>query len=272
MRLLRLIYGRELGPLPWMVFLFAPVLLCERSDQLGIFLLLALMVFLKAYRQRPFIAGACLAPMVLKPHIFLPFACVLIVWIIFERHWKIVLGFMSAVSLSLALSVWLDPRCWQQYSETMAHVGVINLPIPCLSSYLRRLMKASSPSVQFFPSAVACVLAIAYYLKKRRAWSWEYHGALLLALGPVTAPYSWSWDESIALPALMSRLARCRSSWPCLGSLALLNAVAILEGIMNVPVQNAGYLWTAPAWLLWCVAVDRLPDAKEQPVLAPAAE
>ncbi len=271
MRVLGAIYDKTLGYLLWTVFLFAPVLFCERAGQLGIFLLLALLVFLKAYRQRPFIAGACLAPMVLKPHIFLPLACVLVVWILFERRWKIVFGCLTAVALSLGLSVWIDPHCWQQYREMMAHAGVINLPLPCLSAYLRRLLKAGV-AVQFLPSAVACPLAIAYYLKKRRSWSWENNGVLLLALGPVTAPYSWVMDECIAMPALVSRLVRCRLSWPCLGALALFNAVAILEGIMNVPVQSAGYLWTAPAWLLWCVAVDRMPDAKEPPVLAPAAE
>lgn len=264
-RILRSIYGKDLGPLPWMVFLFAPVLLCERAGQLGIFILLAVLLFLVSYRQRPFLAGACLAPMILKPHIFLPFACVLVVWIVFEGRWKIVFGFLVAVGLSLGLSVWLDPHCWQQYRDMMAHAGTIDFPLPCLSSYMRRLLRARV-AVQFLPSAVACLLAIGYYLKKRRSWSWENNGVLLLALGPVTAPYSWVMDECIAAPALLSRLVRCRSSWPCLGALAFLNAVAIVEGIRNVPVQSAGYLWTAPAWLIWCIVVDLLPEEKEQPV------
>lgn len=269
-RILRAIYGNQLGPLPWMVFLFAPVLLCERAGQLGIFFLLALLLFFTAYRRRPFIAGVCLAPLALKPHLFLPFACVLILWILFERHWKIVFGFVSAVGLSIALSVWLAPHSWQQYHDMMAHLGVINMPIPCLSSWFRRLLKGSSPSLQFLPSAAACLLALAYYLKKRRTWSWESHGVLLLALGLVTAPYSWVMDEAIAVPALASRLARRRSSWPCLGSLVLLNTIAVLEGMLKVQVKGAGYLWTAPAWLLWCLAVDRLPVAIGDPVLAPA--
>ena len=217
--------------------------------------MLALLLFLAAYRKHPFVAGACLVPLALKPHIFLPFGCVLVVWIVLERRWKIVVGLAAGMALSLGLSVWIDPHCWQQYREMMAHSGAIDLPLPCLSSYLRRLLNAP-PAVQFIPSAAGCLIAIGYFLKKRKSWSWEQDGVLLLALGPVTAPYSWVMDECVAAPALLSRLVRCRGSWPLLGALGLFNAVAIVEGIRNVPLQSAGYLWTAPAWLLWCIAVD----------------
>lgn len=270
MRILGKIYGGGLGPLRWMLFLFAPVLLCERTGQLGIFFLFALLLFFVCYRERPFLAGACLAPLALKPHIFLPFACVLILWVCFERRWKIVVGFVGLLGMSIALSLWIAPHAWRQYSDVMARLHVIDLPIPCLSSYLRRLLRTSSSWVQFLPSAVACTLAVAFYGKKRKSWSWENDGVLLLALGPVTAPYSWVMDESIAAPALVSRLVRSRSSWPYLGSLALFNAIAVLEEILKVPPQSAGYLWTAPAWLLWCLAVDWFPVAAESPALAPA--
>ena len=73
MRILGAIYDKTLGYVLWTVFLFAPVLFCERAGQLGLFLLLALLLFFTTLRQRPFIAGVCLAPLVLKPHILLPF-------------------------------------------------------------------------------------------------------------------------------------------------------------------------------------------------------
>ncbi|HTX76239.1 MAG TPA: glycosyltransferase family 87 protein [Terracidiphilus sp.] len=267
-RILEKIYSRRLGPMRWMLFLFAPVLFCERAGQLGIFFLFALLLFLASYRQRPFIAGACLAPLALKPHIVLPFACVLILWVVLERRWKILIGFIGALGVSMALSCWIAPHSWRQYSEMMVRLHVIDLPIPCLSSCLRRLLGLSSPWVQFLPSAVACTFAAAYYGKKRKTWSWENDGVLLLALGLVTAPYSWVMDESIAAPALASRLVRCRSSWPCLGSLALLNTIAVLERLAGVLPQGVGYLWTAPAWLLWCLAVDWFSVAIESPALA----
>jgi hypothetical protein len=257
-QLLNAMYGKRLGFLRWIVFLFAPVLLCERTGQLGVFFLMCLVLFLYAHRKHPFLAGVCLAPLALKPHLILPFGLVLLMWVIAERRWKVLIVAAAALASSAALLLALVPHAWHEYSALMQQMHLMDWAAPCLSVYLRRLTGAPAV-VQFIPSMVAGGAAAAWYVRKRREWAWETDGAMLLALGLVTAPYAWIMDEAIALPAIMLALVRCRCSWNWLACLALLNIVVMAAEVAGVGVLTPAYLWTSPAWLLWCVLAARVP-------------
>ena len=69
-------------------YTFAPALLCVLTGQTSLFPLLGLVLFLKLYRTRPFLAGSALYLCALKPHLFLPCAIVLLLWIV-ATHWRL---------------------------------------------------------------------------------------------------------------------------------------------------------------------------------------
>ena len=58
-------------------YLFAPAVACLMAGQLGVFFLLGVALFLSWRETRPWLAGAALLPMTLKPHLFLPVALAL---------------------------------------------------------------------------------------------------------------------------------------------------------------------------------------------------
>ncbi|UWZ85653.1 glycosyltransferase family 87 protein [Occallatibacter riparius] len=270
-QLLNAMYGKQLGYLRWIVFLFGPVLLCERTGQLGVFFLMCLVLFLYLHRRHPFLAGVCLAPLALKPHLILPFGLVLLMWIILDRRWKILLGAVTVLACSAGLLFTLDPGAWQQYSALMRKMHLMDWAAPCLSVYLRRLTGAPAV-VQFIPTMMAAGAAAVWYLRKRKEWEWQTDGAMLLALGLITAPYAWVMDEAIALPAILLAVTRCRSSWNWLACLALLNLVFMIEEMRGVGVLTPAYLWTAPAWFLWCFLASRTPSEIPDANLVLAAE
>ena len=72
--------GRPDNRLHLLGCLFAPALICLLVGQIGIFLLLGVVLFLYLRRKRPFLAGAAILLCALKPHLFVSFFAVLLVW------------------------------------------------------------------------------------------------------------------------------------------------------------------------------------------------
>ncbi len=117
--------GRPNTLLPLFGFLFAPVIVCLEAGQISLLFLLAVVLFLSfSIETRPFLAGIALFPCILKPHFFLPFAIVLLLWIVSRRTYAVLAGFLTAVLAGLALTiVSFDQAILSQYREMMAREG-----------------------------------------------------------------------------------------------------------------------------------------------------
>jgi hypothetical protein len=80
-------------------------------------------------------------------------------------------------------------------------------------------------------------------------------GSLLMLVSLVLAPYSWVYDDALALPALLrgAFLTRFRPLLLVLTFASILVEVELLRGIR---ISTPYYLWTAPAWLAWYLLAD----------------
>lgn len=250
--------------------IFAPVVACLMATQLSIFFLLCLAVFLLHYRTNPFWAGAALMPFALKPHIILPFALVLLLWVILQRSYSLLAGSLAALASSCALSVCLAPHCWMQYRQAMAGSGVMDVFIPAIACALRFLIDPNAKWIQFVPEVCACAWALWYFWTRRDRWSWPHHGMLVLMVAAICTPYGWFVDESILLPAVLTAfycaLKNSRSPLP----LILFNFVALAEALASLSLHSHSYLWTSPAWLAWYLYATRTPRTTPAPASAPA--
>ncbi len=248
-------------------FAFAPVLSCLQGGQLGILFLLCIMLFLYLRPSHPWLAGAFLAPLLLKPHLFLPFGAALLVWGISRGAYRIAGGFAVALAASLGGVYWLAPHAWPQYLQMMRAENVIVYFVPTLSNALQRLISVSSTSLRFVPDAAACLWAVWYFRTRKDQWNWMDQGMVLLLVSFLCAPYAFFFDESVLLPAVLTGLLHARqtgrSAWPiwCAG------AAALIECVAKIPVTSIFYLWTVPAWFLWYVYA----TWKHQPTTAPTA-
>ena len=106
--LLWILNGRPDSRYHLLGYVFAPVLACQMAGQLGTFLLLGVVLFLYFHRSRPYLAGAALLPCALKPHLFLPFAMVLVLWTIDRKAYRILTGFAAALLASCAFTLCFD--------------------------------------------------------------------------------------------------------------------------------------------------------------------
>lgn len=221
--------GEPTGRLHLIGYLFPPALACLLAGQIGIFLLLGVVLFLRWKDTRPFLAGLALIVCTLKPHLFIPFAFVLLI----RRH-KVLPGFFTAFVLSVAVSFALDPRGWPEYFQMMRRADIQNEFVPTLSLFVRLALHYKA--FQFLPAFLACVWA--YF--KRPEWN------LLLVVSVLVAPYAWFTDEAILLPPVMAALYRAKSYVP----FVLVMGVALLEVLAGVRINSGLYLWTAPSWLM----------------------
>jgi hypothetical protein len=259
-RMVWTIYGRPRNQLHFLGYSFAPAILCLMGGQVSLLVLLGLVGFLRLHRIRPFLAGVSLWLCLLKPHLFLPFSVVLLVWAISTRSYKLLAGAAVALGVSTAIAFLLDPLAWMHYGQMMSATRIDRLPIPCLSITLRRIVSPNTVWLQYLPVALGCVWALAYFRRHRDDWDWIQHGSLLMLVSVLVAPYTWFTDQAILMPALLHgvNLTRSRS---LIAILALASAAIEIQNFRGIPVlHSAFYLWTAPAWLAWYLYATKRSD------------
>jgi len=250
--MLWILNGRPDNRLHLLGYLFAPVLACQMAGQLGSFLLLAVLLFFLFHQSRPFLAGAVLMPCAAwKPHLFLPFAVVLLLWIVDRKAYRILAGFLSTMLASCLLTLWFDGHVWSQYSEMMKTTGVLHAFVPTLSVVLRFLVAPNAIWVQFLPETTGCLWAIYYFWSRRSRWNWTDQGLLLLLVSALCTPYAWFSDEAVLLPAVLAGLYCAVDSGRSVLPLALFGGVALIEVLSVVKMTSPFYLWTVPAWFGW---------------------
>jgi hypothetical protein len=250
-RMVWIMHGCPKNQLHFLGYAFGPALACVMIGQVSLLVLLGLVLFLRLHRSRPFLAGISLWLCFLKPHLFLPFSVVLLVWAIITRRYKLLGGAAVALSVSTEIALILDPRVWVHYSQMMSAARIDRLPIPCLSIVFLQNVSPNTIWLQYLPAALSCVWALAYFRKHRDDWDWMEHGSLLMVVSVVAAPYAWIMDQAVLIPALLhaAYLTRSRSLVAIFSLVSAAIGVWILRG--DVQLQSAFYVWPAPVFLAW---------------------
>ncbi len=260
-RLLWDIFGRPKGLLRWLPYGFAPALICILVGQSAILPLLGVALLFRFQRTHAFAAGAALWLCMLKPHLLLPFAAVLLLWTIRERRFRILAGSAVAFAASIGIAWVLDPHAWSQYAAMVGGSRVEQEYIPCISVALRLWLRPAALWLQWLPCAIGSAFAVVYYWRRRASWDWRSGGSLLLLVSVLVAPYAWVSDTALALPAMMYAATK----YPSRVMLMVLAALMVLlegEALRGTPWHSPLYLWPAPAWLLWYLCNHALAAAE----------
>jgi hypothetical protein len=256
-RMVWIMHGRPKNQLHFLGYSFAPAVVCLMGGQVSPFVLLGLVLFLRLHRSRPFLAGISLWLCLLKPHLFLPFGAVMIVWAMITRNHKLLAGVAVALGVSTGIAALLDPLAWIHYAQMMSSIRIDRLPIPCFSIMLRREISPNSVWLQYLPASVACVWALAYFRRHSAVWDWMEHGPVLMLVSVLVAPYTWFTDQAILMPALLHAVYLTRSRG-LVAILALASAVIEIAIFCSLPpLHSKFYLWTAPAWFAWYLCATR---------------
>jgi hypothetical protein len=258
MRLCRKLYG---GNSPRNLFsvvgyMFAPVLACLASGQMGLVLMLGVVLFLAWESNHPFLAGAALILPFAKPHLLSLFFLTVLFWTIIRRRREIAAGFLVAFAIALVLGLLLDPNAFRHYREMLHTAAIGEEFIPSLSGVIRLLFFHRTFWVQFVPMAAGLVWCTWFFFRRQHNWSWQQQGPMLLVASVLTAPYGWLPDESLLLPALLQAAAfaydaRAAMTYRIKAGLvvcAFLNAVLLLMVGAGVPLWSGAYFWSSLLW------------------------
>jgi hypothetical protein len=249
-RILLKVVGPAASHLEWLGYCFPPALFCVILGQTSIFLLFGLVLFLRLHKTRPFAAGAALWFCTLKPHLFLPFAVILLVWIFVSRSFRVLAGGLAAMAAGGIVTALIDPLAWAQYAYYMRTSVVTREFTPCLGDVLRDSINPRAEWLAFVPAALGCIWALAYFWPRRRTWDWLENGSPLILVSLFVAPFGWIFDQSVAVPAVLYAAWR-NPSRTLLAVLALIYILIEIQIVSPFGLHSAAYLWPAPAWLVW---------------------
>jgi len=269
-RLLRGIHGDPQNRLHLIGYLFAPSLACLLAGQTSSFALLGLTLFFYFHRTYPWLAGAALLLCALKPHLFLPFAVALIYWIVAEKSYRVLAGAILALGIACAVPSLFDANVYSHYSAMMRTAGIAAEFVPTLSEIFRIAINPGVAWLQFLPAVAGCLWALWYFRRHRDHWDWQRHGALLMLVSLLVAPYSWFTDEVVVLPAMLQAIYLVAASprQTALLWFGLVDGVALIEVICGVQMYSGLYVWTTAAWLLWYLCFMR--DSRSSAMLSAA--
>lgn len=266
--LLWLTHGRPRNKIHLLGYSFAPAIGCIIAGQSSLFALLGLVLFLGLHSRRPFLAGLSLWLCALKPHLFLPFALVLLVWIAVSRSYRVLAGAILAIGASSLIAWHLDPSIWAQYQSLLRSPDVQSEYIPCLSIALRFAVAPQRTSLQYLPAAAGCIWAVVFYWKRRTTWDWMQDGALLMLVSFLVSPYAWLTDQAVLLPALLLGAYRATTK-PQLGVLMVASAFVEIAVFAQKSMHSSIYIWMPPMWLAWYLYVSwKARSAQTQDVAA----
>jgi hypothetical protein len=256
-------------------YFFAPALACILAGQSGVILLAGVVLFLRFHSSRPFVAGLSLALLSLKPHLFLVFATALLVWIVLNRRYAVLRGALTGLAALSLASAWIAPHAWPQYLAMIRAARVDELALPNVSLLFRVAINRDAVWLQCFPALAAIVWAL-WYARRTGGWDWTTHGALVLLVSVLVAPYSWFTDEAVLLPAMIHALYSADRQGRSLTWYIAPAGLATMLVLSGVPLYSMYYVWTPLAWLACWLKLEaarpsvKWPSAGQRPLSEPA--
>jgi hypothetical protein len=257
-RALWILNGRSEDRFHLIAYLFPPAIACLFSGQIGLFLLASAMLFLMTVSRWPFLAGVALAAFSFKPHLYVPFLMVLLIWSALERRWRIVLGLICGFGALLMAGFAIDPHGWTQYAAMIRAEEIGGEFVPSLSLAFREIVAPRHSWVQVVPCILACIWAANEYWSRRDHWNWVEEAPFLLLVSVTMSPYSWFTDQSLALPAVAISLDRQASSSTVRAVYAVIAIAGMLVVFTHDQLNAPVFLLLSPLWLGFCIYARRM--------------
>jgi len=158
-----------------------------------------------------------------------------------------------------AAALLINHTVFSQYLALWKESRLIEQLTPTAGGLLRWWL--GSVLLQFLPAAVAGGWFLYYWLRAGMSWDWPEGTPLLLLVSMATAPYSWFFDQVVLLPSVLHGARDMQSNTKKIvlatASFLVINIAALTLILMHR--TTFWYAWTAPAWLLWYLAVRRYP-------------
>lgn len=250
------LYGgrNEYRWLAWIIgFTFVPILDGLKKGQTSALLLLGVVGFLLLIpRRRYWLAGVSLSLLTVKPHILYLFIAAVFLWSIYDRKWRVIFGFLSSLFLMTFISWIINPDVIQQYTFAIQNYPPADWATPTIGGWMRLIIGADLFWVQFAPSILGLFWLFFYWIRYRREWDWIKHSPTIILVSTLTTVYGWSWDQSVAILAILSIFTLILPFEKDFRSILIISVYILIDVlILIIPGNQFFTFWIAPALLLW---------------------
>jgi hypothetical protein len=243
----------------WLAVLtFAPGYFVLLLGQIGSLILLGLIVFLLAAKNRSWsLAGASLTLVSIKPHLLYLLWLAVALWILKERCWRALFGLAAGAVVVLGMPLLLVPEIYSYYAQMFSSGGIIR-PLewatPSLGTIFAELFQIRGMWTRWVPPLAGAGWFFWYWCTHSRGWDWLDRLPLVLLVSVTSTSFVWTFDQIVLLPALIQcavwlfqRQAFGRHKTLIVLYLAM-NAI-MLCGKLYIR-NDLWYFWAAPAFLV----------------------
>ena len=231
------------------VLTFTPAIFAFFEAQVTFIILLGITGFLFFVEQRKwFIAGVFLSLLTIKFQLLLPFLITVILWIIYERRWKVMAGAVLASLISLLIVIIIRPSILMDYLIFLTDLTAW----PCIQPVLGALFCVFRDDridwLSYIPTALGIIILVIIWWRNKDKWSWKEWISLFIIISILTAPYAYMHDEllflipvlEVAIVILMIR--QNRTSYFIMAAYWLMNLIALIL-IPTLRYLQIYYLW-----------------------------
>ncbi len=261
---------------------FAPTLFLLLLGQISGLLLLGLAGFLGAVRKERFALAGCFAALTaIKPHLFVPFAMLLMLEAIHKSRYRrtIFAGGLTLAVFGLIPLAW-NPEVWSQYLDATgagaaaSHNTIREWVHPTLGFAIRQALPGEPFRAMFLPLAGTLPLVAVYWYRRRAAWDWTAELPRVVLGSLLAAPYgAWGFDLVVLLVPVVQAAVWLLPHRALAVRFAIafgaLNVLALLTLLRENSMTNP---WFAPAVALGYLAVGAslAPRSARAPKAVPA--
>jgi len=250
------LYGGASRPVrAWLwAFSFLPTYFALAEGQIGPWLLLGLVGFLVLLHQgQEFAAGMCLWTVSFKPQVAYLFWVALVLWSLSQRRWRVLAGAGAALWLATGLTVALRPDVLWAYLGVFHTADPTAWATPVLGNVLRLMVGPGQAWWSFVPTLAGALTLLALWPRLQARWDWPQALPWLLLISLWTAPHAWTFDQVLALTALLPAVLTWQGQprarwWPYLLGYGLVQGAGLVLQVLRL--ADFFYFWQAPAYLL----------------------
>lgn len=182
---------------------FVPIYFALKMGQVSCLLLLGAAGFLFAVvRRKDLLAGVLLSLTSIKPHVVYLVWIVATWWVVVNRRWKVLAGFLLVLAPSLLALTLIWPAWYHAYYGVVTNPPLYwpsSMGPPVLGAVVRELTPLKGESLQYIPSALVGAVTLLWLAIRRPEIDWRVILSPILLLSVPTAAYGWPFDHTILL-------------------------------------------------------------------------
>ena len=193
-------------------------------------------------RNLDFLAGIAFLLTTIKPHISYFFLLLAFIWVIQNRRWKVLVGFLISALISM-LVFWITNPDWIiDYLTLLNNLPFSRLYLSTLGDFMSVKFKLSI----FNYSALLLVFLVKPLLQLLKAEGWMTATNLALLISIPLSPYGFNFDHVVILPAFVQLIAWASSDeLPRKAIVFLAASLALIELIVGkmAMINGLEYFW-----------------------------